>query len=451
MTACSARRSARELYSLRRTRTSANSCSGWAKRRTGLFSYAFAGLSPDAKADVVADVFARIVTSLDQLSAWFRPVPSASGPADPTQKKTAVPARRHGGFFSAISVADVRPTPDVRPRRRRLALGYRLEREPGGVLGQVRSGRSRRPRPSPTGSPRPACWRSACKTRFKGRAPKTGSKPRSAQPVLGRVGEHEGEVWFFSATRSIRRNWISTISRIWSRPSGRNMTISSIRLRNSGRSRLLSKFISSARRRSSACSVSSPSRASIRCWIISLPRLLVMMTMVLVKSATRPLLSVRTSVVEHLEEGVEDLRVGLLDLIQQDDRVRTSAHLLGELPALLVADVARRRPDEAADGVALLVLAHVDADHRGLVVEEELGQRLRQLGFSDAGRAEEDERADGSARLLQPGPPAPHGVGDRLDGLLLPRRRASSARPRSGAASSARSPASGSPECRSTG
>ena len=52
------------------------------------------------------------------------------------------------------------------------------------------------------------------------------------------------------------------------------------------------------------------------------------------------------AVVEHLQQGVEHVRVGLLDLVEEHHRVRAAAHRLGELAALLVADVARvgRRP-----------------------------------------------------------------------------------------------------------
>ena len=80
------------------------------------------------------------------------------------------------------------------------------------------------------------------------------------------------------------------------------------------------------------------------------------------------------TVVEHLQQDVEGLGVRLLDLVEQDDRVGATADGLGELAALLVADVAGRRTDEAGDRVPLGVLAHVDADHRPLVVEEEVGQ-----------------------------------------------------------------------------
>ena len=77
------------------------------------------------------------------------------------------------------------------------------------------------------------------------------------------------------------------------------------------------------------------------------------------------------------------------------------ADRLGQLPALLVADVAGRRADEPRDRVLLLVLGHVEPDHRPLVVEHELGERAGELGLADAGRAEEDERADRPVRVLQ--------------------------------------------------
>ena len=63
-----------------------------------------------------------------------------------------------------------------------------------------------------------------------------------------------------------------------------------------------------------------------------------------------------------------------------------------------------------ATRVLLHVFAHVDADHGVLVVEEEFGERARELGFADAGRAEEDERADRPVLILQAGARAAHGV-----------------------------------------
>ena len=139
-----------------------------------------------------------------------------------------------------------------------------------------------------------------------------------------------------------------------------------------------------------------------------------------VAEVDRPALAVgQPSVVEQLQEDVEDVGVGLLDLVEQDHAVRPAPHRLGQLPALVVADVAGRRADEARDGVLLHVLRHVEPHDRALVVEHELGERLRELGLADAGRAEEDERADRAVRILQAGARAPQRVRDGVDRRLL--------------------------------
>src|SRR4051812_13594894 len=124
------------------------------------------------------------------------------------------------------------------------------------------------------------------------------------------------------------------------------------------------------------------------------------------------------AVLEHLQQRVEDLRVGLLDLVEEHDGERLAAHLLGELAALLVADVAGGRTEEPADRVLLGVLGHVQLDQRVLAAEEELGERLGELGLADAGGAGEDERATGAARVLQAGTGAANGLGQRLDGVV---------------------------------
>ena len=73
-------------------------------------------------------------------------------------------------------------------------------------------------------------------------------------------------------------------------------------------------------------------------------------------------------VIHHLQEDVEDVRVRLFDLVEQQDRVRLLADGVGQEPALVESDVAGRRADQARDGVLLHVLAHVQAHQGGLVV-----------------------------------------------------------------------------------
>ena len=104
---------------------------------------------------------------------------------------------------------------------------------------------------------------------------------------------------------------------------------------------------------------------------------------------------------------------------KQHDRVRPAADLLGELAALLVADVTRRSADQPADVVLLHVLAHVDL-HEGLfVAEHEFGERLGQQRLADARGTGEEKHARGPLRDLQSAAAAADGLGDLLDRLVL--------------------------------
>src|SRR4051794_28260086 len=140
-----------------------------------------------------------------------------------------------------------------------------------------------------------------------------------------------------------------------------------------------------------------------------------------VAEVDRPPLRVgESSVLQDLQQDVEDVRVRLLDLVEQEHAVRLAPHGLGELAALVVADVARGRADEPRHGVLLHVLGHVDAHHRVLVTEEELGQGPGQLRLADARRAEEHERARGPLRVLQACARAADRLGDHVDCGVLP-------------------------------
>ena len=65
------------------------------------------------------------------------------------------------------------------------------------------------------------------------------------------------------------------------------------------------------------------------------------------------------------------------------------------------------------------VLAHVDADDRALVVEQEVRQRLGELGLTDAGRTEEQERPSRPVGVGDARASASDGVGHRLHGCSL--------------------------------
>src|SRR5919199_296896 len=98
----------------------------------------------------------------------------------------------------------------------------------------------------------------------------------------------------------------------------------------------------------------------------------------------------QATVLQDLQQRVEDVGVSLLDLVDEDPRERLAPHLPGELAALLVPDVAGGRAEQPRDRVLLGELAHVELDERVLLTEEELRQRLGQLGLPDAGGTGED-------------------------------------------------------------
>ena len=125
------------------------------------------------------------------------------------------------------------------------------------------------------------------------------------------------------------------------------------------------------------------------------------------------------AVVQHLQQDVEHVRVGLFDLVEQHDAVGVAAHGLGQLAALLIADISRRRADQAGDAELLHILGHVDADEVFLVVKQRLGQRFGQLGLADAGGPQEQKAADGPPRVGDTGARAQDGVRDFAHGFIL--------------------------------
>src|SRR5690606_32135394 len=107
------------------------------------------------------------------------------------------------------------------------------------------------------------------------------------------------------------------------------------------------------------------------------------------------------TIIEHLQQDVEHIRVRLFNLVQEHDGVRFTSHLFSELSTFFISDIARRGTDESRHGELLHVLTHVDADERIFLVEQVRSQNLRELCLSDPGRAEEDKGTDRLARILE--------------------------------------------------
>ena len=99
----------------------------------------------------------------------------------------------------------------------------------------------------------------------------------------------------------------------------------------------------------------------------------------------------QTAVIQNLQQRIEHIRVRLLDLVEQNDRVRTAADLLGQLTGFIVADVSRRGTDQAGNCVLFHIFGHIETHECIRRVEQVESKLLDQLGLADAGRTDEQE------------------------------------------------------------
>ena len=126
------------------------------------------------------------------------------------------------------------------------------------------------------------------------------------------------------------------------------------------------------------------------------------------------------AVLQDLQQDVPHILMGLLDLVEQHHGIGLTAHLLGELAALLVAHIAGRRADQTRHRVLLHVLGHIDTHHGVLVAEHRLRQGLAQFSLAHARGAQEQEGADGPLGVLQTHAAAANGLGHGGHGIVLP-------------------------------
>ena len=125
------------------------------------------------------------------------------------------------------------------------------------------------------------------------------------------------------------------------------------------------------------------------------------------------------AVIEDLQHHVENIRVGFLDLVEQDHGVGPTTHRFGELATGLISHVAGRRSDQTTDGVLFHVLRHVDANHGVIAFEQPVGERFGEFCFADTGGAKKEEAGDGAIRVAQASPGPLNRIRDGGDCLML--------------------------------
>src|SRR3546814_5864678 len=85
----------------------------------------------------------------------------------------------------------------------------------------------------------------------------------------------------------------------------------------------------------------------------------------------------QAAMVHHLQQYVEQVGMRLFDLVEQQHAMRNLVDRVGEQAALIITDIARRRPDQAADRMALHIFGHVEALERSEEHTSELQSLMR--------------------------------------------------------------------------
>ena len=126
-----------------------------------------------------------------------------------------------------------------------------------------------------------------------------------------------------------------------------------------------------------------------------------------------------TAVVQDLQQHIEDVGMGLLYLVKEHHRIGLTPYGLGQLSALVIAHVSRRRSKEPRYRILLHVFAHIYTDHIVFIVKKRCRQGLGKLGLSDSRRSQEEEGAYGLRRVLDTGPRPYDGVRHPSYGIVL--------------------------------
>ena len=108
------------------------------------------------------------------------------------------------------------------------------------------------------------------------------------------------------------------------------------------------------------------------------------------------------AVIQHLQQHIEHIGMGLLHLVKQEQGIGPTAHRFGELATLLVADIAGGCAEQARHGIALHEFAHVETHKRLLFIEQQHCQGFGELGLSHPRGAEKQKRANGAPGILHP-------------------------------------------------
>ena len=138
------------------------------------------------------------------------------------------------------------------------------------------------------------------------------------------------------------------------------------------------------------------------------------------EDAQPPLAVGQPAVLHDLQEQIEQVGMGFLDLVEHHHTHGMLFDRLGQHAALLAAHITGRRAEQPGNAVRFAVFAHVQLDDILFAAEERFAQRIAQLGLAHAAGAEEQKAADGAPGVTQAGAASQDGMRHGIHRLLLP-------------------------------
>ena len=139
-----------------------------------------------------------------------------------------------------------------------------------------------------------------------------------------------------------------------------------------------------------------------------------------VAEINRPPLAIRQpSIIQHLQQHIEDIIMCLFNLIEQDHLIWPPPHGFRQRTAFFIANIARRCADQPRYRVLFHIFRHINARHGAIIIEQKSRQRFHQFRLANTSWAQEQEAADRAIRVLQARACAAHGLGNRFKRFFL--------------------------------
>ena len=88
------------------------------------------------------------------------------------------------------------------------------------------------------------------------------------------------------------------------------------------------------------------------------------------KADSSALCIVNLSFIQNLHQDIHDIRMCFFNFIEQNDRIRLSPYLFGQLSSFIITDISRRRTNHSCNRMLFHKFCHIQPNQRVIVIEQ---------------------------------------------------------------------------------